>query len=231
MSYFCEISFKKIDAANIPDFLSSVKREIIKLMDDIAGTEFIFMPANSLLKIPEDFTVSTMRTQYPELAASCMAWVERVFKYRWFYDKEWKLLGVHGVPNCIKGMFDATVYFQNNTDQDYEREAWNGIEEFTAAYDKWQNASIDAVKKALENSVSDNSVPGGYERRSLCYREIWGRYSDSLYDDGGAIYLALFGAWDMTYQDRFLSKCLEHAKELRKARRITKADGDRGALT
>jgi len=214
MSYSAIISFKKIDAEDIQEFFSAIKKTIVANFEAIAKDECCYMPLVKFHSIDlAGMDYSDVEIKYPEVGRENSSWVEHIFSYRWFYDKEWKLLGVYGVPEPVKSMFDTTVCFQNSSDQDYRRTEWEGSEEFLRVYDKWQNSSVDTIRTALGDMYSeDEPFDSGYEKRTLAYKEIWKRYSDSLYDDQSAVYFACFSYYDCLEKSRFLRECYKQAK-------------------
>lgn len=185
MSYSCEINFKHIEAEDIPEFFLKLKKHAVENLENIANDEYCFYK-ETMYKTIENWA---------RLA---------IFNYRWFYDKENKLLGVFSIQNCMKNLFDSTIYFQNSCDQDYDYSDWNGIELFENIANKWKNATIDDVVKALDYELCENNFDEfdtseegvEYNKRSLCYDEIWKMFSDYLYDEDSVTYISLFGWYD-----------------------------------
>lgn len=220
MSYYCQINFKKMKPDEIIPFFQTLKAETVKALDKIAEAEFHCVPFfRNSLSLPDTF-----RDLNPQDIDNAQNWaINSVFKFRYFYDTEFELLGVYGVPDAVKPLFDKTVEFQNSCDQDYEREHWEGVGEFERIFDKWATAN-DAVTKekyaAYCNESFDDAYGGEkqakklqYWRRSFAYKEIWKRYENTLYDDERAIYLSLFSNDDFLSARAFIIRCFEHAKE------------------
>lgn len=201
MSYRCYISFKQIPANAVYDFLLLIKQEIRHKLQDIAEDNYVFCP-----------TVRYFHTPYSKLKTyaerSCTEnWVtQSVSKFRYFYWKEYNLLGVYGVPDCIRDMFDDTIYFQNSVDQDYEFETWDKINVFRDVATKWKNSSEAYVKHAANIDEDDFDVE--YHRKSCCYNEIWYTYLyKTLEDDDSVIYFSCFGQYDLVIIQKFIFMC------------------------
>lgn len=208
MSYSAQISFKEIEAEDIHEFFQAYKAEVLSHLDDIAKDNYIFCP---YVKCSYENFMDACEDE--ALKYESESWFFRLFSYRWFYLKEEKLLGVYGVSDCVNHLFDGTVYFQNSTDQDYEREWWQGITAFEKIYDKWLNASEEEIKSSpyyYDYCTDDEN----YERRTLAYQEIWSKCSDSLDDDDSVVMLSLFDYWSsLKYKTQFLKKCWELAQK------------------
>lgn len=216
MSYSAEISFKKIDGKDICKFFSEIKKKIIDNIDSIAEDDFMFSPfAKRLLSSDiRDFCKVVDKTSVRKfyyhaidtesrLESEVECWIEKVFKYRWFYLADMSTLGVYGVPDVVKSLFDTTIYFQNSCDQDYEFEEWNGVTEFEAIAEKWRNKS-DEEMLAIDPEYGESDVVDiDYYRRSLCYEEIWKLIEDTLWNDSNVTYIQMFGFYDnITYMFR-----------------------------
>ena len=100
-------------------------------------------------------------------------------------------------------MFNLTVYFQNSCDQDYNFEEWNGIPLFEEIAEKWKSRSLEEVAKLIdrEGDIDDmrdlEKTEPQYYAKSACYNEIWSYFENTLYDDSTALYLSLFGFYDL----------------------------------
>lgn len=201
MSYSCYVSFKQIPAEEVYNFLLSLKEAIKRKFKDIAKDNYLFCP-----------TVRYLHTPYSKLKTyaerSCTEnWVTQcVSKFRYFYWKEYNLLGVYGVPDCIRDLFDDTIYFQNSVDQDYEFETWDKINVFRDVATKWKNSSEAYVKHTANIDEDDFDVE--YHRKSCCYNEIWYTYLyKTLEDDDSVIYFSCFGQYDLVIIQKFIFMC------------------------
>ena len=219
MSYSATISFKKLNMNNLFSFLTSFKKAIVENLDIIAEEDFIYCP---LIRHYNDFkeedNYSALSKTYPALHEASKAWVDRLFRYRSFYNPIFDLIGIYGVPDCVKTLFDGTCYFQNSCDQDYERKDWDHIEVFENIFDKWQNVSDEVIISYLKNNkgYTDNEILElgelDYYRRSAAYDEIWEQISNTLFDDSSVTYISIFGYYDILDISSFLGKCFEKAK-------------------
>lgn len=223
MSYHAEISFKKMEPQDIIPFLKEFKEAYIKKIPEIAKENYPFCPAvrknlfNSPNSLPELWK--------DKLALSeCLSWVKDCSCFKYFYDNEFKLLGVISVPKCLKNLFDTSIAFQNYCDQDYEQKAWSGIKEFEDIYVKWITKDVDEVRKSynarFEFCDFDKDFPEPtkkaerlmYYRRSFAYQEIWKRYESELWDEADAIHLSLFGGYELGQLYKFLKLCFAEAQ-------------------
>lgn len=128
-------------------------------------------------------------------------WFCRVFTHRFFYDDEFGLLGIYGVPTVSRKLFDKTVDFQNSCDQDYDFKDWEGIPEFENIYNKFMRLTVEELKAKIDYIDDDHIKENGeeeldYYRRSSAYEEIWERYEWSLWNDDDVVYFSLFNLWD-----------------------------------
>lgn len=198
MSYSCTISFKQIPASDVFDFLGAFKKAAYEKLEDIAKENSSFSPIMRECPIGKEFTISD------EIREKTRIWAQAsVFHYRHFYNKELGILGVYGVPDCIQDIFDLTVYFQNSCDQDYNFEEWNGIPLFEEIAAKWKSRSLEEIAKLIdrESDIDDmrdlEKTEPQYYAKSACYEEIWSHFENTLYDDSAALYLSLFGFYDI----------------------------------
>lgn len=160
----------------------------------------------------------------PDVFNTSSNWACNLFTFRYFYDTEYHLLGVFGVPNAVKDLFDASIEFQNSCDQDYEASHWRGVKEFEEIYEKWITKDVDEIKEIYNEKYSpfnfDKEYPDpidaseylAYLRKSFAYEEIWERYQGELYNDEDAIYFSCFSANNLAVLYKFLSHCFTYAK-------------------
>lgn len=197
MIYYCEISFKQIKPENVYPFLVEVKEQCIRNFKQIAedNVKYLAMRLNNL----QNYNVDQR-----ELEES---WVKQLFTFRYFYYSNINLLGIYGIPNSVKYLFDNTIYFQNSADQDYEFDTWNNIDTFRKIADKWKNTTDEYVIKELDLD-KDQIKDLNYWRRSGCYSEIWNTYlKDTLYDKDSIIYFSCFSFYDIIHIQNFLEEC------------------------
>ena len=207
-------------------FFRSFKQRVTEKLKEIAEDNYCFCPfiRKSLFNLPEDF--SELEIPFSENGKQSIYWANcDVFKYRYFYDSEYKLLCVFGVPDAVQDVFDCTVYFQNSCDQDYEKKCWNGVDKFEQRYEEWMTVDVDVIKKKYADShlsdfdvdypdVIKKSKALNYYRKTFAYEEIWNRYSKYLYNDENAIYLSLYGQYDSTTLLKFIKYCFDKAKSV-----------------
>lgn len=177
--------------------------------------------------LPEKYSDLVIKEETDVFNAS-NNWVCNLFTFRYFYDTEYHLLGVFGVPNAVKDLFDASIEFQNSGDQDYEASHWHGVKEFEEIYGKWITKDVDEIKEIYNENYSpfnfdkeypdpiDASEQLAYFRKSFAYEEIWKRYQGELYNNEDAIYFSCFSANNLFVFDKFLVHCFTYAKWLKK---------------
>ena len=204
MSYCCTISFKQIPAHDVFEFLQKLKKQACEKLEKVAEENSSFSPMMRKYHFQDDFIVTD------ELKKDTGTWAKMsVFHYRYFYDKELSILGVYSLPRCMQDIFDLTVCFQNSCDQNYEFEEWNGVPLFEGIAAKWKSRSLEEVAKlAGRDDIEDmrnleKSEPQ-YYAKSACYEEIWSYFENTLYDDSAALYLSLFGYYDIRAINRFV---------------------------
>lgn len=198
MSYSCNISFKTMNPAALYKFLTGYKAILTSHLEDVAKEEYTYCPTVRYRECPYDLSNANRRS-------AAQAWVKAVFSYRFFYLSDHDLLGVYGVPKCMRWLFDDTVYFQNSTDQDYNFNTWHKIPLFRGIANRWQSYDEAMVRDKCELTPEDDVE---YHRRTGCYEEIWNNYvSDTLEDDDHAIYLSCLGYWDLDQIGRFIYLC------------------------
>lgn len=220
MSYYCSISFKKLDPSEIIPFFQNFKQACKEKMVEIAQREYSYCPyIRSNLEVPESF-VEVTQAQKQE----AIVWADdAVFKFKYFYDAEFQLLGVLGVTSALQCLFDATIDFQNSTDQDYKRFVWEGIPQFESLFDAWMQTSDHDVKIAYNMAGDDFDADYDeyaddnakikekldYTRRTLCYKEIWGRYEEYLWESSKSIYFSVYGYYERNELMTFVKHCHE----------------------
>lgn len=205
MSYSCEISFKKIESDKVYDFLVEMKKFILNNLDSIAEDNYAYAPFIRYLNKPfsklENFAERDL----------CENWVRNCLTFKYFYLPEDQLLGVYGIPDCVKSLFDDCIYFQNSCDQDYEFSTWRYVDLFCGIAYKWQNYSDEYVINKL-NLDEEQQEDLDYYRRSACYDEIWNLIGYTLEDTDSVIYIACLGYYELNKIIQFLIKCEETAK-------------------
>lgn len=220
MSYYAKICFKRMEPDEIIAFFKLFKKKCVEEMPEIAKADYIYCPA-----IMKHFDFSLAELVNDELEKHrCINWVKDCFRFKYFYDEEFGLLGMFNVPDCLNGLFDACITFQNSCDQDYEQNAWSGIKEFEDIYAKWITKDDDEVRKSYNAQFKfcdfDKDFPEPikkaeqlmYYRRSFAYQEIWKRYESELWDEDDAIHLSLFGGYELGELYKFLKLCFTEAQ-------------------
>ncbi len=224
MSYWCEINFKKMEEKDVIPFLRRLKKRLVFDFSEIAKDNYIYCPfvKKHLLDLPQEY--SDLVIKEPDVFNASNNWACNLFSFRYFYDTEYHLLGVFGVPNAVKDVFDASIEFQNSCDQNYVASHWHGVKEFEKIYEKWIIKDVNEIKEIYNEKYSpftfDKEYPDtvkaskqlAYYRKSFAYEEIWERYQGELYNDESAIYFSCFSANDFAVLYRFLSYCFEFAK-------------------
>jgi hypothetical protein len=186
-------------------FFKSLKRASKERMKEIAADEYGYCPfIRDNMDMPREFSKITMDQRW-----EAIDWAHNnVFKFKYFYDEQFGLLGVMGVTKALRNLFDCTVQFQNSTDQDYQRKEWEGIEEFENIFDKWMrmpsgdvkvfyggefNDDFDSDYAEYANDQNKLNEKLNYVRRYLCYKEIWSRYEKYLWEHDEFLYISLYG--------------------------------------
>ena len=218
MSYGCQISFKTISADEIYAFFQQFKKACIDNIENFAKENYAFSPPFkrcSWKPIEIDYT-----EEFCELEKSIETWAKNsIFKFRWFYLKDLKLLGVYSADESLKPLFDCTVYFQNSCDQDYEFEEWNGVAAFEQIAAKYKNMSDDELVKQYRERMGDewcadeHTVDLQYYAKSFAYEEIWKLVEHTLYNDDEALYLSVFGYYDILHMKRFSKAVIDAINE------------------
>lgn len=224
MSYWCEINFKKMEEKDIIPFLRSLKKRLVFDFSEIANDNYVYCPfvKKHLFDLPEN--CSDLMINERDLFNTSSNWACSLFTFRYFYDTEYHLLGVFGVPNVVKDLFDTSIEFQDSSDQDYEASHWYGVKEFEEIYGKWITKDVDEIKEIYNEKYSpsdfDKEYPDvidaskhlAYLRKSFAYEEIWKRYQGELYNDEDAIYFSCFLVNELSVLHKFLSSCFIYAK-------------------
>lgn len=113
MSYSCEISFKEICAEEVYDFLVTLKNKLIDNIENIAKYNYRYAPFVRYQQKPY-----TKLKNYSDIECN-NSWVRHIFTYRYFYLKEYNLLGIYGLPSSVQKLCSisasmATLYFNNH---------------------------------------------------------------------------------------------------------------------
>ena len=216
MSYWCKISFKEIEAEDIQDFFIDMKRKAKERYEASVENNYIYSPMHKdvFYKNPEDITTELYLTKYQ---TEQQDWTRKVYTYRWFYLKEYHLLGVFGVGNELKDCFDSTLSFQNSCDQDYDFDYWDNVKLFKDIAEKHKNDTweeVDPENDYKENERTDSKLE--YLRKSAAYGEIWDTYlDDKLYNDNKGIFISLFSPFydDLTFISKYSISCYKKTVE------------------
>lgn len=223
MSYWCEINFKKMEEKDVIPFLRRLKKRLVFDFSEIAKDNYMYCPfvKKHLLDLPQK--CSDLLIEEPDVFSESDNWVRNLFTFRYFYDTEYHLLGIFGVPDSVKDLFDASIEFQDSCDQDYEASHWHGVKEFEEIYGKWITKDVGEIKEIYNEKYNpfnfDKEYPDpidaskhlAYWRKSFAYEEIWKRYQGELYNDEDAIYFSCF-LGSNTFSYKFLARCFEAAK-------------------
>ncbi len=216
MSYYCQISFKEIEAEDIQDFFLNLKKKARERFEQAVEDNYMYSPMHKdvFYKNPEDITPELYSTKYQ---TEQQDWTLKVYTYRWFYLKEHNLLGVFGVGNELKDCFDSTLSFQNSCDQDYDFDYWDNVKLFKDIAEKHKNDTweeVDPENDYEENERTDNNLE--YLRKSAAYGEIWDNYlDDKLYDRDTCVFVSLFSPFydDLTFISKFSIHCYKKTME------------------
>lgn len=215
MSYECEICFKQIEPEDVYDFLVEFKNKTIENLENIAEESCCWMPTIRKHLEPQNKPKYIFDADNPE----DVSWAKTsIFSHRYFYNRELKLLGVYSVHRCLKYMFDASVFFQNNSDQDYDRSEWEGIKVFEEIYDKYQNMTAKEIIEKFNDShwsIDEDEQQGKleYARKTLAYDEIWNNFQYTLNDERTIVYVTIFGHYENYKVLEFLMHCYDKYEE------------------
>lgn len=153
-----------------------------------------------------------------ELERKTEIWAKNhVFKYRWFYFADKKLLGIYAVPTSVYHLFDSTLQFQNSCDQDYDYDYWNDIPLFKSIADKYRYMSNDEMikeyeKRRNEKWVSEDSV-SEYYIKTFIYDDIWDMIENTLYNDKEILHISLLGEYDYFITEKFFKETVKAVNE------------------
>jgi hypothetical protein len=203
-----------MDEKDIIPFLRNYKKVTTERLKDIAEENHSYPPyIRNSLEIPK-----TLKEVPDEKVREARSWARcSVFQYKYFYNRKHGLLGVFGVPTCMRDQFDKTVYFQNSCDQDYKFERWKGVPIFEQIAEKWKNATDEEVYKTFEYpDEHDEPIDYDYYRRSNAYDEIWKMCETYLYNEDDVVYISMFGGYEIAEQKGFCKKCRDAYDEWRK---------------
>jgi hypothetical protein len=147
---------------------------------------------------------------------------EKIFTFRYFYLPEYELLGMFSIPRETEKLFDTTIYFQNSTDQNYDWEVWNGIEEFEISANKWQLIDKEIIYKKYLSRDFATEVPiedfdDDYYRKTFCYEEIWDKIRRFLDDEKEIVYLSLYGGYETFEAMKFVKYCEDFYNDWRRS--------------
>lgn len=225
MSYSCLISFKKISPVDVIPFLVSFKKNCTAHLKDIANEEYAYCPfVRDNLRPAQSFGDVTITER-----KSAQAWAHELFKFKYFYNTQFGLLGVFGVPTPLRNLFDGTVHFQNSTDQDYTREDYAGIVDFEAIFTKWATMSDADFREEYAkrnngesfDAFIENEYPEylgneiqidkkrQYYKRSYCYQEIWSHFESHLWNEDENIFFSVYGSYERNEVMIFIKHCHE----------------------
>lgn len=207
MSYSATICFKTIKYKELYKFFGSLKAFCKVNFDQIAKDNFIFMPTIDREHMLEQ------DSQYAKQQLD-RAWMrDSVFTFRFFYLPQHNLLGMFNIPTIARRLFDATYFFQNSTDQDYDYDYWRGVPLFESIAEKWKNATDEQVIAAHKCPEEMESERFDYYRKTFAYDEIWRICSDFLFSDDSVVNLSLFGTHEISEQIKFVHLCTTYYQE------------------
>ena len=238
MSYSCTVSFIKIDATKIFDFMKKMKRVCNERLALIAKENYAFCPFTRNT-IHVNRNLADISSQEREEAK---AWVYELFKWKAFYIEDLSLLGVVGAPSAVEDIFDGAVHFQDSTDQDYELENWGSIQAFEAIYQECMGIPDEEIKTIYqeyygtdfdqmlreENDVVDEKLIQDeldYQRRFLCYRKIWKIVSKYIVNENDAVFFSMYGQYSVRQIYQFIKFC--HEEQIKFEDLIFEKDSDK----
>lgn len=214
MSYGAQICFKTIKADQLFTFFKEIKTECTAKFKEIAKDCFIYLPTlSSHYKNLDEFTQEGINRSWMK---------EKIFTFRYFYLPEYELLGMFSIPRETEKLFDTTIYFQNSTDQNYDWEVWNGIEEFEISANKWQLIDKEIIYKKYLSRDFATEVPiedfdDDYYRKTFCYEEIWDKIRRFLDDEKEIVYLSLYGGYETFEAMKFVKYCEDFYNDWRQS--------------
>lgn len=205
MSYGCTLSFKKLAPHEIQPFFTAFKKEIIDHLDDIAEANYTFSPCfnNSMPFEKIEFK--------GEMKKEMEAWAAKSLRYQFYFEANGTLLCVFGVPDCTRNLFDATIYFQDSCNQNYDFDRWNGVPEFEEIAKRWQECGDDIVQKKMDEKDYEPDTKYDYYRKTFCYEAIFDNYVRRyLFNETVCLYLSLFGFYEFHEVQRYCCLCIKH---------------------
>ena len=211
MSYGCDVSFKKLNSfTEMNEFISALKEKardpkvVAGIINDNKYYILLNRPHSSCYvkgELTDELKMDLCNNMELEY------WISRLFTFRWCYidyidSYEVGYLALFGVPKQLRSEFDGTVYFQNSTDQDYDKSEWSGLEAFEQIYDSWFEVPPEEAYRYYHYDVEEEDVKNfiesedyDYERKSAAYKMISEPIVDRLYDNNGS-YISLFRKFD-----------------------------------
>lgn len=207
MSYGCDVSFKKVNSfIEMDEFISALKQKARdpKVVAGIVNDNKYYIPLNrpySSCYVEGELTAELKKDLWNNKELEY--WISHLFTFRWCYidyidSYEVGYLAMFGVPEQLRSEFDGTVYFQNSTDQDYDRVEWSGLEAFEQIYDIWFEAPPEEAYRYYYSDVEEEDVKNfiesedyDYERKSAAYKMISEPIVARLYENNYS-YISLF---------------------------------------
>lgn len=211
MSYGCDVSFKKVKSfTEMNEFISALKEKAREpnVVTDIINDNKYYIPLNipySSCYVKGELTDELKKELWNNVELEY--WISYLFTFRWCYidyidSYEVGYLAMFGIPDQLRSEFDGTVYFQNSTDQDYDRSEWSSLEAFEQIYDSWFEVPPEEAYRYCYNDIKEEDVKNfiksckyDYERKSAAYRMISKPIVACLYENN-ASYISLFRLYD-----------------------------------
>lgn len=208
MSYGCDVSFKKVNSfTEMNEFISVLKEKARdpKVVAGIVDDNKYYIPLNrphSSCYVEGELTDELKKELWDNIELEY--WISHLFTFRWCYidyidSYEVGYLAMFGIPDQLLSEFDGTVYFQNSTDQDYDRTEWSGLEAFEQIYDSWFEVPPEEAYRYYYSDSEEEDVKNfiesgdyDYERKSAAYKMISEPIVDRLYDDNNSSYISFF---------------------------------------
>lgn len=132
MSYSFEMHF--VDGVGEAKAFRKAREVVTLLSENENAKEFIESSASYSPHNRYWLTLSKLDAEVEETVTNIILeqFVFNVFNIRFTYWPKLKLLGCccSSLPESVKKLFKASVYFQNGTDQDYKFSEWKGIKAF-----------------------------------------------------------------------------------------------------
>ena len=208
MSYYCKISFKKINPEDVYDFFENLKSFAKDNLEGIANIEYKFMPYVVERLFVENIPNNFADVERHEIERAKSWAVCHIFSNYYFYDKKTSMLGVFGLCDVFDKLFDVCIQFQNSTDQDYPRSTYIGSDLFLEIYDDCMKISDDEIIEKLGDDY-ENEEQIEYEKRSIAYKKIWSMFEDYFVRDN-RIRISLFDIFERDVL-KFISYCHKKA--------------------